>query len=199
MRRPFASIVILLLVTACASGASPTPASPTPEPSPLELWPLPDDPMALARTAGLEPETSERLEYHVHAHLDVFQDGRRIVVPAGIGIDITDPAVKRFDEPGGVFYGGIQDPCAEPCVSPLHTHGPTGVIHTESATTTPNTFGQFLIEWGVQLPDGVKVYVNGREWTDDISMIELSDQREIAVVIGTPPAVIPSEFPIGLE
>jgi hypothetical protein len=141
-------------------------------------------------------EVIEHLEYHVHAHLDVFKDGHQVLVPGGIGIDTTNPGVKRFDDnPLGPSFGGIRDPCPTVCISPLHTHDPDGVLHTESATTTPNTFGQFLIEWDVTLPDGTKVYVNGHEWTDPIADIELSDGREIAVIIGTPPAEIPGVFP----
>jgi hypothetical protein len=191
---------ILLLAAACSSGNVSSPQPTQTEAAPFELWPLPDDPMGLARKAGLEPLASESLAYHVHAHLDVFQDGRRVIVPGGIGIDITDPAVKRFDEdPLGASWGGITTPCADACISPLHTHDPDGVIHTESPTPTPNTFGQFLIEWDVELPAGTKVYVDGREYTDDIAGIELADGREIAVIIGTPPNVIPSEFPAGLR
>jgi len=163
--------------------------------SPLALWPVHSDPMGLAMKAGLVPETSESLEFHVHAHLDVFKDGQPVLVPGGIGIDIHAPGVKRFDDPGGVSYGGITSPCASPCISPLHTHSPDGVIHTESRTPTPNTFGQFLVEWAVTLPADAKVYLDGKAFTGDIATIELSDRLEIAVVIGRPPAVIPSTFP----
>src|SRR3954468_5555257 len=58
-------------------------------------WPAPSDPMARACAAGLTPETAERLEFHVHAQLDVFIDGKPIVVPGGIGIDTNDPDVHR--------------------------------------------------------------------------------------------------------
>jgi len=139
-------LACVLLLAGCATPGSATrpptaPLQATPSQEPLELWPLPDDPMGLARAAGLEPLTIESLEYHVHAHLDVFMDGRPVLVPAGIGIDIEDPAVKRFDDPAGVGYGGIEEPCEDPCISPLHTHDPDGVIHTESPTPTPNTIG----------------------------------------------------------
>jgi hypothetical protein len=195
MRRVAAVACTLLAVTfACSSDDTPT-ASPSPAIEPIELWPLPDDPMGIAREAGLEPERSETLEYHVHAHLDVFKDGRPVLVPGGIGIDITDPQVKKFDDPGGPAYGGIDEPCAKPCISPLHTHGADGVIHTESPTPTPNTFGEFLIEWDVTLPEGTKTYVDGKEFAGDVAKIELSDRKQIAVVMGTPPDVIPSTFP----
>ena len=41
--------------------------------------------------AGLEPAQREHLDYHVHAHLDIFLDGRPVVIPAGIGINVDDP------------------------------------------------------------------------------------------------------------
>ena len=46
---------------------------------------------------------------HIHEHLDVYVAGRRVTVPAGIGIDVA-----------GSF------------ISPMHTHDETGVIHVES-------------------------------------------------------------------
>jgi hypothetical protein len=192
MRR-HASVLLLLFAVACGSPSTPS-AAPSTTVTPIELWPLPDDPMGFARKAGLTPERSETLEYHVHAHLDVFKDGRPVLVPGGIGIDTTAAAVKKFDEPTGPAYGGIDKPCAKPCISPLHTHGADGVIHTESPTPTPNTFGEFLIEWDVTLPEGTKTYVDGKEYTRDVAKIELSDRKQIAVVMGTPPDVIPSTF-----
>ena len=55
-----------------------------------------------------------------------------IAVPAGIGIDIADPDVRRFEDPTAP-YGGIKG-CRKPCISPLHTHDASGIIHTESAS-----------------------------------------------------------------
>lgn len=161
-----------------------------------EPWPAPADPMARARTAGLVPEVAEQLQYHVHAHLDVFIDGKPIVVPAGIGIDITNPKVHTFDNAdGSKSYGGITVPCDQPCISPLHTHDPNGVLHTESATHQDNTFGQFLTEWGVTLPPNTVVYVNGARFNGDPKTIPLANFTEIAVVIGKAPDQIPSSFP----
>jgi hypothetical protein len=162
--------------------------------------------MRRTRLAGLTPEPAEQLAYHVHAHLDVFVDGRHLVVPAAVGIDITDPAVKKFDEPdGSLAYGGISPPCADACISPLHTHADDGVLHTESAVTQRNTLGQFFTEWNVRLDrtciDGIcrpathlAVYVDGRLYHGDPRAIPLSDREEIAIVIGKPPATIPSRF-----
>jgi hypothetical protein len=162
--------------------------------------------MARTVAAGLVPETHETLVHHVHSHLDVFIDGVPQTVPAGIGIRIDDPAVKSGPGPA---YGGISPACEQPCISPLHTHDTTGVLHTESAVDVDNTLGQFFVEWGVKL-DGqcvgeycspgtpVAVYVDGQPVAPDtaaVNGIAILDRREITIVIGTPPAAIPKAFP----
>jgi hypothetical protein len=151
------------------------------------------------------PETAERLQYHVHSHLDVYVDGQTVVVPAGIGIDISNPAVRTFDVDGSKQYGGINPPCATPCISPLHTHDISGTLHTESATRKNNTLGQFFTEWGVKLDPTcvdtyctpatpIAIYVNGKKSTGDPRAIPLTNFVEIAVVIGSPPAQIPDSW-----
>src|SRR5215207_11347768 len=130
-----------------ARQAAPQSASSDTDPS--VLWPAPPDPLERALAAGLQPERKEFLIHHAHAHLDVFVDGKPIVVPAGIGINIDDPEVQRFKDPdGAVGYGGIR-PCRRPFISPLHTHDATGIIHTESKSPEPNMLGQFFTEWSV--------------------------------------------------
>jgi hypothetical protein len=217
MRKPLTlplAIAVAGLVLAVGCGNSTGPSGSPPLPSqgnsapaspagpPAILWPAPPDPLERTVAAGLEPAPKEYLTNHVHAHLDVFVDGEPIVVPSGIGININDPDVRKFDEPdGSVSYGGIEL-CAKPCISPLHTHHVSGIIHTESKTPKPNTLGEFFIEWGVALsnscvgefcsPKPIAFYVNGEAYTGDPSAIELTDQKEIAIVIGTPPAQIPS-------
>ncbi len=167
----------------------------------LVLWPAPQDPIERTSAAGLESERKEVLTQHVHAHLDVFVDGAPIEVPAGIGINIADPEVRRFDLPDdSISYGGIER-CRKPCISPLHTHDETGILHTESATPEPNLLGQFFTEWGVRFnescvgeycdPEAIAFYVDGRPYTEDPRGIELTDRKEIVIVIGTPPAQIP--------
>ncbi len=168
---------------------------------PTILWPAPPDPLSRTEAAGLTAEVKESLTYHVHAHLDVFVDGKPIIVPAGIGIDIDDPEVKSFtDTPdGSTGYGGIER-CKKPCISPLHTHDDTGILHTESSTPDPNTLGQFFTEWGVDISSScvadicdkpIAFYVDGEKYTRDPSAIQLTYQEEIALVIGDPPAQIP--------
>jgi len=170
-------------------------------------WPAPQNPMALTCKAGLVPEKAEFLQYHVHAHLDVFVNGRPVLVPAGIGIDVENPGVQVQTGPTGVVTraGGIEG-CNQPCISPLHTHDLSGVLHTETKTPSPNHLGQFFTQWAVRLTNDciggyckpavpIKIYVDGKVATGDPAQIELSNLREIAIVIGTPPATIPMEFP----
>jgi len=165
------------------------------------LWPAPPDPLERTVAAGLHPERKEYLIHHAHAHLDVFVDGQPIVVPAGIGVNIDDPEVKRFKDPDGTdSFGGITR-CRKPCISPLHTHDATGIVHTESNSPEPNTLGQFFTEWAVRLgeacvgehcsPERIASYVNGKPYQQDPRAIELTDRKEIAIVIGTPPSQIP--------
>jgi hypothetical protein len=174
-------------------------------PSGAAPWPAPRDPLVLARAAGLRPERREQLAFHVHAHLDVFVNGEPVAVPAGIGINTADPGVHSgTDQQGRPSYGGIRL-CARPCISPLHTHDESGILHTESPTVTPNRLGQFFIEWKVRLDRScvgsfcsprapIAFFVDGRRYTGDPRTIGLDDQREIAIVIGSPPAEIPSSF-----
>jgi hypothetical protein len=136
-------------------------------------------------TLGLPALASEGTELHIHAHLDVFVDGRRVVVPAGIGID-----------PGGSF------------ISPLHTHDSTGVIHVESPTVRPFTLGEFFGVWGVRLGHGclggycatqgrvLHVYADGRPVSDPDRLF-LAEHEEIVVAFGTPrqlPRRVPASY-----
>ncbi|HUI49311.1 MAG TPA: hypothetical protein VL119_11475 [Acidimicrobiia bacterium] len=207
-------LAIAALLTACGSdgGSSSGPAASgdttpvtaaPPEPSTYAPWPAPSDPLVSARAAGLVPETAERLEFHVHSHLDVYLNGRKVLVPAGIGIDTTNPGVHQFTTDGLPAWGGIVVPCDKPCISPLHTHDVTGILHTESATRKYNTLGQFFVEWNVPLTTTcvdtycepatpIAVYVDGTKFGGDPRTIALSNLKEIAVVIGTPPVQIPN-------
>jgi hypothetical protein len=141
---------------------------------------------------GLPALSREGTVLHIHQHLDVFVDGKRVVVPAGIGIDAA-----------GAF------------ISPLHTHDPTGVVHVESPTEREFTLGQFMAVWGVRFtprclgaactkgPRRVRVYANGALVHGDPRRLALAEHEEIAVTFGTPgqlPRPLPRsfDFPPGL-
>jgi hypothetical protein len=206
MTRRLCHVVLLAaLLAAILPACSRSGPPPAPPASAHLIWPAPSNPLELTVKAGLQPESKETLIYHVHAHLDVFVEGRPVLIPAGIGINIADPNVKHGESNGGPAYGGISG-CAQPCISPLHTHDESGVIHTESGTSVPNRLGQFFVEWDVTLSGGcvgkycgpattIAVYVNGQHYSGNMADIPLTDLKEIAVIIGSPPKQIPGSFP----
>jgi len=202
-RRRAATAILLagMLLGAC------TAAQPLKQPS----WPAPPKPMALAAQAGLEPSQQEHLNTHTHSHLHVFVDGEAVVVPSGIGVDIEAPTgidkKKTLDGTATEYYVTL---CFAPCLSPLHTHDPSGVIHTESKDPDqqPYTLGQFFTEWGVRLDDqcigefcksdtSIATYLDGKKYDGNPAEIELKSHLEIAIVIGKPPAAIPDSWQFG--
>lgn len=190
--------------TAAPTATTPVSSAPTPAEG-AAPWPAPPNPMELTIAAGLKPEVKELLKHHVHAHLDVFVNGEPVEVPAGIGIDIENPGVNSGTlDDGTTAYGGIEE-CAERCISPLHTHDVTGVLHTESAESVDNTLGEFFTEWGVALDEScvggycndattIAIYVDGELYEGNPADIALTDGKQIAIVIGTPPEEIPDSF-----
>ncbi|MDQ1404283.1 MAG: hypothetical protein QOG03_2599 [Actinomycetota bacterium] len=210
-------VVVCLALVVAGCGKKSSTATPTTKGSgkatPVKAgdkvhWPAPASAkvVGLAQAVAITVGHFETLQHHVHAHLDVFIDGEHTVVPAGIGIAIDEPGVHVFpDPPIGKAYGGITKACANPCISPLHTHGNSGVLHTESPTDVDHTLGQLFGEWDVKLTDtcvgefclpdkAIVVYVDGAlRPLKGAKDILLSAQREIAVVIGANPPVIPSK------
>ncbi|MBA3687443.1 MAG: hypothetical protein H0W81_01190 [Chloroflexi bacterium] len=161
----------------------------------------------MAEQAGLVAEPREYLVTHLHAHLDVFVDGEQIRVPAGIGIAIGLAGVRDEMTPDGTEHAYFVDTCDVPCLSPLHTHDPDGIIHEESRTTNhpPYMLGEFFTEWGLKLdascvgeyckPDAlIRIYVNGNLFEGDPAEIPLVKHAEIAIVIGQPPDTIPDSW-----
>jgi hypothetical protein len=201
-----ALVVMLLAVAACTAtppSASFESSAPLAQPS----WWLPPDAMALATQAGLVPESQEYLTTHHHAHLDLFVDGQAIVIPAGIGIAIGLPGVRDEVTPDGTAHSYFVSVCNEPCLSPLHTHDPSGVIHEESrqANHPAYSLGQFFTEYGLRLDKScvgeycrpgalIHVYLNGKAYDGDPATIPLENHLEIAIVIGRPPSLIPASW-----
>jgi hypothetical protein len=145
---------------------------------------------------GLTALPQEALVLHIHQHLDIFVNGKHETVPVGIGIY------------GNQFITELHTHSAAPEGLPGPPGRPTGVIHVESPTNTTYTLGQFIGVWGVRFtPDCIggyckqlipwRVYVNGKLYTGDPRAIPLKEHDEYAIVIGTPPATIPSSFAWG--
>lgn len=124
---------------------------------------------------GLPALTTEGNVVHTHQHLDVYINGKKMEVPANIGVG-----------PG------------ESYIAPIHTHDTTGIIHIESPTNTKYYLGQFLKIWGIAWPDKCDTYINGNKANQDASQIELTPYEEITISCGQA-AQIPKgySFPAG--
>jgi hypothetical protein len=113
--------------------------------------------------------------FHIHSHLEIFVDGKKVPIPANIGID----EATQF-------------------ISPLHTHpttpdNPEGTIHMEADQQYDFTLGQFMNVWGVKFSDTqigslksqgdkkLQVYVNGQRVNDPVNVVL---QEHDVVVIG---------------
>ena len=167
------------------------------------VWPAPKDAMRRVHLAGLVPLPEETIAYHVHDRLYVFVNGQAVTVPAGIGINTEDPGVASFPTGSGVTLGLVA-PCQQACISPLHTHDASGLIHIEAPKREPFNLGQFFTEWGVRLNAAcvasycrpatpIHIYINGAPYTGNPAQLALTGTQRIAIVIGTPPAHIPGK------
>jgi hypothetical protein len=135
-------------------------------------------------TLGLTALGTEGTVVHIHQHLDVYVDGKKVTVPALIGID--DNAF----------------------LTELHTHDTSGILHVESPKERSFVLGQVFGEWGVKLTGTcistlcgkLSWYVNGKKMIGDPAQLVLKPHQEIVIVSGKKPAHIPSSynFPAGL-
>lgn len=127
--------------------------------------------------------------FHIHALLVIYVDGRRVPVPADVGID-----------PQGRF------------IAPLHTHDDSGIVHIESVRRYPFTLGQFFTVWGVKLTrdqlgtyrDGsgkrLALYVDGKRVADPVNYVM---RRHDVMILGygkpgSFPTKLKIRFPPGL-
>jgi hypothetical protein len=133
-------------------------------------------PSNLTPVDGIRCDSMEFTKFHIHAHLDIFVDGKPFTVPSQIGID-----------PEGR------------CLYWLHTHDDSGIIHIESPVEREFSIGNFIDIWD-QTPNNAKlfdndvnatnsvlgVYVNGIEVPTgtDIRNISINAHDEIALIIG---------------
>jgi hypothetical protein len=135
----------------------------------------PDQLQLRLRALGLDPLTAEGQVVHIHQHLDLYVDGKKVTVPAQIGIAAS-----------GAF------------ISDLHTHDDTGIMHVEAQKVQSFSLGQFFAVWGVRLgakcigslcASGEKrlaTWVNGTPVTADPTRIVLEEHQEIVLAYGAP-------------
>ena len=132
---------------------------------------------------GLEPLSAEGQVIHIHQHLDLYVNGKHVVLPAGVGI---------YDDS---------------FITELHTHDTSGIIHVESPSIRTFRLGQLFAEWGVKLTAScvgrycgrVHGWVDGERGRGDPGQLALRPHQEIVVAAGRPPARIPRAFafPLG--
>ena len=132
---------------------------------------------------GIECATQEFVTLHVHSHLAIFDNGKQVQVPRGIGLAPVPPS--------GCLYW-------------LHTHDASGIIHVEaprisSPTGGPFNLGMFFDIWGEPLTAtdvaGIKgpvtVYMDGVKYDGDARAIPLLSHQQIVLEVGTPPRTTP--------
>jgi hypothetical protein len=122
---------------------------------------------------------------HIHEHLDVYVNGKKVSVPALIGIDTANQFLTQ-----------------------LHTHDASGIVHVESPTKRNFDLGEFFGEWGVKLTGRclgsycghLHWWVSGQKMTGNPAQLVLKAHQEIVIAAGTPPSPVPSsyKFPAGL-
>jgi hypothetical protein len=137
---------------------------------------------------GISCDTMEHLNFHIHAHLDIFINAQSYTIPSEIGI------------------------VANKCIYWMHTHDDSGIIHIESPEVRIFTLGEFFNIWNKifnnnQLFDNVvgegssnnntlSVYINGTRVSNvDYREVKINAHDEIAIVYGKPPDSIPSSYP----
>ena len=158
-------------------------------------WGLPAYALSQIKYAGLTPLLGN-LVRHDHVHLDVIVDGKKVTVPAGVGL--AEPVDRGSCQPqvgdcatGHFFTAAVAN-------SPIHTHSASGLIHIEPDRPGTYTLGEFFDEWGVRLNSSciggyctgngkeLRVFVDGRRVSGDPRSIVLTNRQEIAVVFGGP-------------
>lgn len=205
-RLPIAVVVAtLLLLAACGGGSStPAPVSAVPPVTPVPpggpLPPQAELTLAVEHSSIASADAASRANwpawghvggdavdgigcarnenYHVHALLSIYRDGVRLALPSSIGRNNS-------------------------CNYEIHTHDGSGVLHIETDVPKTFTLGQFFALWGQSLNAATiaglagpaKYYVIENEKiapvTGDPAAITLASHKEIVIIVGTPPAVLP--------
>lgn len=116
---------------------------------------------------------AEQFAYHVHAHLMIFVDGKQILVPANTGIQ-------------------------RGCISFVHTHDTSGIIHIEAPEVRRFTLGDFFQVWGQPLeatrvlnrtlesPADITIHVDGELYLGVPQDITIGSHTRVVIQIGQP-------------
>ncbi|MES2760028.1 MAG: hypothetical protein V4693_21860 [Pseudomonadota bacterium] len=204
-----AAITAILLLSACGGGGGVEPPAPAPIPLP-QPQPIPDPTPAPAPQPTPEPalaptytnlvsgapnglarwadgsgtgapiagvECMGTIASHNHSLISIYQDGVRLAVPASVGL--------------------------RGCTYELHTHDRSGVVHVEPNVARNLTLGQFFAVWGQPLTRSAVAGISGplrfyvisgevlTRFDGDPASITFGAHKEIVIVAGTAPAVLP--------
>lgn len=147
---------------------------------------------------GIRCETMEEAVYHIHAHLAVYVQGEKRLIPAGIGI--APPRQVETQSDGTPFVAGGS------CYYWLHSHTQDGIIHIESPVERTYTLGEYFDIWGQPLSPTqvgpargtVIAYVNRQRYSGNPRDIPLTAHALIQLDVGTDTPPQPFTFPAGL-
>jgi hypothetical protein len=136
----------LAAVVASAAFVAPPPPGPAgPERVPIPQVPSLAKPQALhlgQTIDGIKCQITEKIAFHIHAHLAIFVNGRQKQIPFGIGIG---PPLRGVNTPAGPFV------TQGSCFAWLHTHAGDGIIHMEAPKQITFNLGEFFDIWGERL------------------------------------------------
>jgi hypothetical protein len=136
---------------------------------------------------GIPCNRTEQLTYHVHAHLELLNNGASEPLPALIGIPLAS------SDQAACFYF-------------LHTHDTTGVIHMEAPAQRTFTLGQFFDIWGqplsrtraTNLTGPLHVFVGQKPYTGNPRNIKLTPHELVTIEQGKVVKPPPYTFGPGL-
>ncbi len=123
---------------------------------------------------GIYCDALEHTDYHIHAHLTIYIDGKQVAIPQGIGIAPD-----------------------QSCLSWLHTHTNDGVLHIEFPKQGNPTLGNFLDIWGQSFhsmgfqnelasSQGWTIYVNGKQVNENFNQLVLQPHQVITIAYNSP-------------
>jgi hypothetical protein len=172
-------------------------APPKPGPAGLEVVPIPQVPVLANAQAvkkgetidGIQCQNTEKVAFHIHAHLAIFVDGKQKQVPYGIGIGPL--AGGGF---GGQPYKYGPFVTEGGCFMWLHTHTADGIIHMEAPKQITFNLGDFFDIWGIKLSSSqvgpakgkVTALVDGKVVGGNPRSIVLKDHELVQLDVGTP-------------
>ncbi|HEY7227366.1 MAG TPA: hypothetical protein VH481_04510 [Nitrososphaeraceae archaeon] len=131
---------------------------------------------------GIKCDGIEQLDFHYHAHLNIFVNGSPYLIPGGIGIKLPD------------------------CIYWLHTHDASGLIHIESPQNNTFKLGQFFDICGQKFNNSqifvlkadnstdrtLTVYLNGTTFNrTSYRDIPILNRQDIVIIYGVRPPEIP--------